>query len=301
MIPFNYHHLYYFYVIAKTGSIAKACESLLLAQPTVSAQLKQFEKFLGRPLFDRINQRLSLTDDGRLVLDYAESIFELGREMQDALRDRPPGGTLALQVGVLSGTPGAFGQALLEFVLKAAPSAHVTVHEDDLEDLLEDLRNQKLDILLTDENIRSGEQEEFINRLVGKIPVAFAATPAMARRYKKFPEDLNGAPFILPSFPSQIFHQVQDLFAQWKVRPKIVAEVRDVELARRLALSGHGIAPINVYALSAGLPAKGLTVLEASRSIGLQESVYLVTRRRKRPNPLAERLMKEFQLPKNAV
>jgi LysR family transcriptional activator of nhaA len=161
---------------------------------------------------------------------------------------------------------------------------------------LQELRQQKLDVLLTDLSIRSRDQEEFLNHLVGKIPIVFAAAPAVARRFRQIPADLDGAPFILPSFPSQVYHQVQDLFAKWKVRPNVVAEVRDVELARRLALSGHGIVPINAYALSTGLPAKGLVVLAAGRSLGLYESVYLVTRRRKRPNPLAERLIKEFRL-----
>lgn len=297
MIHLNYHHLYYFHAVAKAGSIAKACETLLLAQPTVSAQLKQFEKVLGRRLFDRVNQRLILTEDGRLVLDYAESIFELGQELQDALRDRPKGGRLALQVGIMGGTPGVFGQALLESVLKFAPSAHLTVHEDDLDGLLEELRQQKLDVILTDVHIRSQDEEEFYNQLIGRIPVVLAASPKLARRYSQLPGDLDGAPFVLPSSPSQVYHQLQDLFAQWKVKPNIVAEVQDVELARKLALSGHGIVPINAYALSIAKPAGRLSVLSGGKSLGLFESVYLVTRKRKRPNPLAEQLIRGFRFP----
>lgn len=296
MIPLNYHHLYYFHVVAKAGSIAKACETLLLAQPTVSAQLRQLERTLGRTLFDRVNQRLLLTEDGRLVLDYAESIFGLGEELQDALRDRPRSGRLALQAGIMTGTPGAFGQALIEAVLKFAPTAHVTVQEDGLDDLLELLRRQKLDVILTDVHIRSQDEEEFSNRLVGRIPIVLAATPNLARRHSGNAGGLNGAPFILPSSPSQVYHQVQDFFAKWRIKPNVVAEVQDVELARRLALSGHGITPINAYALSAARPAGGLTVLKGVRPLGLFESVYLVGRKRKRPNPLAERLMGEFQL-----
>ena len=89
MIPFNYHHLYYFYVIAKAGSIAKACETLLLSQPAISTQLKQLEKSLGSPLFERRKQRLFLTEQGRFVLDYAESIFEMGQELLGSLVKTP--------------------------------------------------------------------------------------------------------------------------------------------------------------------------------------------------------------------
>ena len=126
MIPLNYHHLYYFYVIAKAGTIIKACETLLLAQSTVSAQLKLFEAALGRRLFERKKQRLFLTEDGRLVLDYAESIFEMGQELQDAIRDKPLAGRVAIQVGILNAAPRAFGHALLECLLREAPTAHVT-------------------------------------------------------------------------------------------------------------------------------------------------------------------------------
>lgn len=295
MIPLNYHHLYYFHAVAKAGSIAKACEALLLAQPTVSAQLKQLEAALGRSLFDRVNQRLALTEDGQLVLEYAESIFGLGEELQDALRDRPKSGRLALQVGILTGTPGAIAQALIEAVLAFAPEAHITVQEDGLEVLLEFLRRQKLDVILTDVHIRSQEQEEFSNQLIGRIPIVFAATPALARRYAGPPAKLDNAPFVLPSSPSQIYHQVQDLFAKWRVKPKVVAEVQGVGLAKRLAQSGHGIVPLNAYTL-AEMNRGGLVALNMPRPLNLHESVYLVGRKRKRPNPLAEKLMTGFRL-----
>lgn len=296
MIQINYHHLYYFYVIARAGTIIKACETLLLAQSTVSAQLKQFEDALGRRLFERKKQRLHLTEDGRLVLDYAESIFEMGQELQDAMRDRPAAGQVAIQVGILNAAPRAFGHALLECILREAPTARITEVEGGQEELLTGLREQRLDVVLSDVSIRSQDREELSNHLVGKIPIVLAAAPHVARRYRRIPRDLEGAPFILPSVPSQCYHQVQDVLAQWKVRPKVVAEVQDVELARRLALAGHGIAPLNAYTVSASLPAGGLKVIGAAHPLGIYESVYLVTRRRKWPHPLVGRLIKVFDL-----
>ncbi len=116
----------------------------------------------------------------------------------------------------------------------------------------------------------------------------------LAAACRKVPADLDGAPFILPSLPSQVYHQVLDALAVWKVRPNVVAEVQDVELARRLAVAGRGIVPINAYTVAASLPAGGLRVINASRSLGIYESVYLVVRKRKWPNPLVERLIKNF-------
>ena len=90
----NYHHLYYFKVIATEGSIAKASKTLRLGQPTLSAQLKLLEDVIGQKLFERQNRRLILTDAGRVALDYANEIFRLGSELLDTINQRPVQGCL---------------------------------------------------------------------------------------------------------------------------------------------------------------------------------------------------------------
>jgi len=299
MIPFNYHHLYYFYAIAKAGSISKACDTLYLAQSTLSAQIKLFEKSLGKNLFERQKQRLILTEEGRVVLDYAESIFEMGQEMQDTLNDKPQKNQISIQIGILNGTPRSFGQALLEHVFESKLNAVATVKEGGLDDLLEQLRQHKLDMILTDVSIHGQDQQEFVNHLIGKIPVIFAAAPLMAMKYKRVPADFEGAPFIFPSLPSQIYRQVLDLVAEWKLKPKLVAEIQDVELARQLAVAGHGIVALNAYTVSMSLPKNSLRPIKLPKPLGIYESVYLVTRKRKFMNPVAERLLKTFRLQQN--
>lgn len=291
----NLQHLYYFYTIAKAGSITKACETLYLAQSTLSAQLKLLEAALGHKLFERRNRRLFLTDDGRLVLDYAESIFEMSRELKDAMRDRPKAGRIAIQVGILNATPRAFGHALLECLLKDISLAHVTVQEGSLNELLTGLNQQNLDVVLSDVSLRSQDQGELFNHLICKIPVVLAAAPNLVKRCRKIPEDLDKVPFILPSLPSQIYHQVHDALALWNIKPNVIAEVQDIELARRLALAGHGIAPLNQYTVAASLPSGGLKIIGAGSSLGIYESIYLITRKRKWPNPLVARLIKDFR------
>lgn len=299
MIPFNYHHLYYFYVIAKAGSISKACDTLYLAQSTLSAQIKLFEKSLGKNLFERQKQRLLLTEEGRVVLDYAESIFEMGQEMQDTLNDKPQKNQISIQIGILNGTPRSYGHALLEHIFGSTLNAVATVKEGDLDNLLEQLRQHKLDVILTDVSIHGHEQQEFVNHLIGKIPVIFAAAPHIANKVKRIPEDFEGTPFIIPSLPSQIYRQVLDTLSEWKVKPKIIAEIQDVELARRLAVTGHGIVALNAYTVSVSLPKNSLLPIKSSKPLGITESVYLVTRKRKFMNPIADYLIKTFRLTNN--
>lgn len=295
MIPLNYHHLYYFYVVAKEGSIVKAKEKLFLAQPTISGQLRELEAQLGRPLFERRKQRLYLTEQGRFVLDYAQRIFDLGTELADALKDRPPEGRLRVQIGLVTGTPRAIAQALVEHLLAAFPKAHLTVREDDLADLAEELRAYRLDLILSDTPVSGQDGEEFISRLAGRVPVVLAAAPRLARKLGPLPHGLNGAPMLLPAQPSQVYHQVLDLLARWKVKPDVVAEVQDVELARRLAIAGHGVVPINRVTLRSPHSAGKLVTLPA-RPLGVYETVYLIARQRRWLNPLAERALDRFRL-----
>jgi len=301
MIPLNYHHLYYFYVIAKSGSIAKACDTLLLSQPAVSTQLKQLERSLGSSLFERRKQRLYLTEQGRFVLDYAESIFEMGKELKDNLKDHPRTTRFTIRIGILSGSPRAFGHALVECVLDRFSSAYVIVREGQLDKLLTELQEQRLDAILTSISIHSHEQGMFLSHLVGRVPIVFAAAPEIARRHKEFSPNLNGVPFIIPSWPSHLHDQILDLLAERKIKPNLVVEAEDAELVRHLAISGRGVAPLNAYTVSVNQPRNSLTVLKTKTPLRLYDSVYLVAKQRKWPNPVVEYLLKSFRLPVKAT
>lgn len=292
MIPLNYHHLYYFYTVAKAGSIAKATDTLLLAQPTISAQIKELEQFFKRPLFERRNRRLVLTEDGRRVLDYAESIFGLGRELEDTLRDRQPGAPTGAQVGVATGTPRALAHQLLERALAEFPGAPLIVTEGSPAALAEELRHQRLDLVLSTARLPPGTKDEFITKRIGRIPLVFSAVPRRAAAVQRWPRDLGGQPFILPL--GGAYRGIRDLWDQWGISPKVLVEVEDVELARRLALAGHGVAALN--AMTAAVQTPGARLVPIGKPTGLFESVYLTTGRRKYSNPLATRLLEDFVL-----
>lgn len=295
MIPLNYHHLYYFLVVAQEGSIAKAKAKLMLAQPTISAQLRELEAQLGRTLFERKNQRLHLTEEGRMVLDYAQRIFGLGSEMLDAINDRPLLGRLRAQIGLVTGTPRAIAHSLVAHQFKAFPRAHLTVREGNLQFLEEELRAYRLDLIVSDQPLSGDTGTEFIARLAGRLPVVLAAAPKLAKKLRSLPRALDGVPMIMPAYPNQVYHQVLDVFARWKVTPDVVAEVQDVELARRLALEGRGVVPLNRVSLDASHPKTGLTILRTP-PMGVYEQVYLIARQRRWLNPLAERVLDHFRL-----
>lgn len=296
MVPLNYHHLYYFYVIAREGSITKACEILHLAQPTLSAQLKQFEASLKQRLFEREKNRLVLTEEGRTVFDYAKQIFDLANEMQSLVQEGVKRARESLNLGVVSGMPRIFSKALVHHALKKNPKIHISLEEAPLEELIGRLEDLSLDIILTETAVSPAEGMECVSRLIGKIPIIFAAAPDLARKYKKNIEAHEEIPFILPTHPPKVYAQVQDLLASGRLKSKIAAQVHDVEVARLLALERWGIAPVNEYAIHVGRPEHGLVPVKWIFPDPIYENLYLVSRRRKYPNLLAVELLDSFRI-----
>ena len=110
----NYHHLLYFWTVAREGSIVRACAQLHLTQPTISGQLRSLERAVGAKLFMRAGRNLALTDTGRTVYRFADEIFSLGRELQQTLAGHAPNQSLRLLVGVADTLPKEIAYRLVE-------------------------------------------------------------------------------------------------------------------------------------------------------------------------------------------
>lgn len=297
MIPFNFHHLYYFFVVAKEGSVSRAAKELHIGQPAVSAQLRQFENYLNIKLFEREGRRLVLTEKGRNVLSYAKEIFDLGQEFIKSCGEWPKQGSSILRVGVLNGVPNAYTDALLSFILKGPSGIYVTLQKDSQEKLITGLTNYTLDLVLTDAPVQTPDSAQFQSHRVGRIPVVFCASPKIAKRYKVLPRDLNGAPMIYPTSHHQVYHAVQEYLLKHKVKPKVIAEIQDLENVRRLVLAGFGIAPINVFSIKHAPASEKTVILDRKHLSSIYDSVYLITKKRIRPNPWLEKIISRFSLP----
>jgi len=296
MIPFNYHHLYYFYVIAKEGSVSKAANTLRLAQPTLSAQLKQFESFLDKKLFERENRELRLTEDGHLILGYAKSIFDLGQELMDQIGDLSQKGRIRIQIGLSNFIPKSFADVLLQFILKIAPKVQITLIEDRIEVLLSQLEDHLLDIVFHDSTVLPVIAKSAEHRLIADLPVVFCADKKLAQTIGKFPNCLNKAPLILPTAPSQVAFAVREFLLSKKLEPHILGEIQDIEIVRRLALRGLGIAPLNLLTISQAPAKEMLKILHAPETSPISEKIYALTQPRKNPHPLVLRILGEFKV-----
>ncbi|MBC8068148.1 MAG: transcriptional activator NhaR [Deltaproteobacteria bacterium] len=238
----NYHHLFYFWTVAREGSIAVASKVLRLAQPTISTQLRVLEDALGTPLFVRAHRRLELTESGRIVFRYADEIFGLGREMVEALRQAPGGRPLALNVGLTFVVPKLIAYRLIEPALGGTAGTEVHVFEDRLSQLLPRLANHELDVVISDVPIASESNVRAFNHPLGTSGTTFFALAELAAKYRKgFPGSLDRAPMLWPMAGSMLRRDLERWLARIAVSPKLVAEFDDSALLKVFGQAGRGV------------------------------------------------------------
>ena len=239
----NYHHLLYFWLVAREGTIARASAELRLAQPTISGQIRQLEGVLGEKLFVRKGRNLVLTDTGRLVYRYADEIFSLGRELMDAVRGRAHGRPLRLLVGIADVLPKPVARLLLEPALHLGQPVRLVCREDrPVEEFLADLAVFKLDVVLADAPAGPGIAVKAFSHLLGECGTTFFASKQLAAaRRKGFPRSLDGAPLLLPGEGSGLRRILDQWIYSQDVRPTIVGEFDDSALTNAFGEDGVGI------------------------------------------------------------
>jgi LysR family transcriptional activator of nhaA len=240
----NYHHLFYFWKVVRTGSITRACEELRLAPPTISAQLRRLEEQMGEKLLTRSGRSLVPTEMGRLVFRYAEDIFGLGRELMDTVKQRPTGRPLRVVIGVDDVLPKEIAHALIEPALRLPEGIRLLCREASLERLVADLALHELDVVLSDSPISPSLNFRAYNHPLGECEVSWVGTADLARKYRRgFPKSLDGAPVLLPTDDTAIRRGIDQWFAGLGIRPLVVGEFEDYALLRVFGQKGTGVYP----------------------------------------------------------
>ena len=281
----NYHHLHYFWVVAREGSIARASGQLNLAQPTISGQLHALEEALGEKLFTRVGRNLVLTEVGRVVFRYADEIFTLGRELMDTLQGHPTGRPLRLVVGVTDVLPKLIAYRLLEPALHLATPVHIICREGKLDRLLAELVVYELDVVLSDAPSGTLNRVRAFNHLLGECGVlAFRHNPARRHKYRPgFPASLHGAPFLLPTDNTMIRRALERWFEATDIRPHVVGEFEDSAL-----LSVFGQTSLGIFAAPSVIETEvqqqyGVEII--GRLDEVRESFYAIAVERKLKHP----------------
>ncbi len=282
MYQLNYHHLRYFHAIVREGTLTAAAQRLNVAQSALSVQLKQLEDSLGCALFDRMHKSLHLTEEGRMVFDYAETIFRTGDEMLATLQNRSGKYKEVLRVGAVATLSRNFQLSYLKEVIDDE-DVEVVITSASMGELLAQLSAHTIDLVLSNQPAKRDAGTLWQNHLVTEQPVSLIGGRQFHKRRRfRFPEDLKDVPMVLPSMASGIRGQFDLLMQQHGLSPLIAAEADDMAMLRLLAREINGIAllpPVVVHdELEQGI------LFDLYQVPTLQEQFYAITVQRKFPN-----------------
>ncbi|MFO1064902.1 MAG: LysR family transcriptional regulator [Pirellulales bacterium] len=280
----NYHHLLYFWTMAREGSVSRAAEKLHLSQPTISGQLRQLERAVGEKLYERVGRELRLTETGKLVFRYAEEIFATGRELQERLKGLRGDRRLSFNVGIPDFFPKLLAYRLIEPVFALPERVQLVAVEGKLEELLADLAMHRLDLVLSDSQVGSQLSIRAFNHLLGHSSYSWAGTREMVERLKpSFPTSLAGAPLILPTENTILRRSIEQWLENKQIVPDVVAEIEDSALMKIAAMQGMGIAPLATSVLSD--VARQYDLLPIGPLDGLKIDFYAISVERKVTHP----------------
>ena len=284
MSTLNFKHLRYFWMVAKTGSIARAAEQLHLTPQSISGQLSDFADTLGVELFRRSGRKLELTETGRRILSHAEEIFSTGDELLEIVRDQSRTTTTTFRVGCADSVSKLIACRLVEPALGLAEPLRMICREGRLASLLADLAVHRLDLIIADRPMPSHLSVRGFNHLLGESGMTLFGTRALAATLEgDFPQCLNRAPLLLPGEDFAIYGRLLQWLGENTLHPRIVGEFDDSAMMQAFGQSGAGLffAPTVI----APQVCEQHGVVELGRVDSLVEQVYAITTERRLSHP----------------
>lgn len=286
----NYHHLYYFSVIAAEGGVSRAARRLKLTHSTLSAQLRSLETDLGMPLFERLGKRLVLTPFGSEAAAYAADIFRLGAELKDSARARGSHRQDVLRIGALAGVPKTLVHHFLAPALDLLEGS-VSVRVEPLPNLVEALVAGRIHAILSNELPGASVAGAPIHaHVLGETEVLLYATAALARKTRRnFPRSLEGLPLIAPPTTTPLRRALDEWLARRGLRMKVTATVDDAGVLRAFGTAGRGIFPVRAALRAELLDHRGLSLV--GKCSGARELYYVLSSDRRIKHPALSALV----------
>ncbi|WP_183379643.1 MULTISPECIES: LysR family transcriptional regulator [unclassified Herbaspirillum] len=270
----NFHHLHYFWCVAKEGHLSRVAQRLHVSQSALSAQIRQLEERLGEALFEREGRSLKLTDTGHLVLEYAEGIFDLSAELLERLNGRRQG-TTRLRIGSVATLSRNYQENWLKPLL-TDPELSLTLESGLLNGLLDRLLHHQLDVVLANEAVPVNPDHPLHCRLLASQSLSLVGR---AQRWQgqqlRIPEDLHGMEMALPGPRHVVRSQFDALCNAAGVVPQVRAEVDDMAMLRLLARDSGWLALLPEVVVQDELQ-NGLLVM-VGVATELKEHFYAIT------------------------
>lgn len=288
-LSYSYRHLYYFWVVAKEGGMARGAQRLGMAVQTVSAQVRELEKSLGHALLKPAGRGLVLTEAGQAALQQAEQIFQLGEALPAQVRDAASTPVARLVVGISDALPKLVVHRLMAPVL-ATPQLRLQCQVDEFEDLLADLALHRLDAVLADRPAPASANLRLYSHAIGSSALAWYAPPAWsAQAAATFPASLAEVPVLLPSHHAAVRLRIDHWFEQLGLRPRVVGEFEDSALLKTFGAAGMGVFPAAERVHDDLVQRYGVQRVGAGGAV--EEQFFLIGTERRVAHPLVQRLL----------
>lgn len=289
MVQLNHHHLYIFWILAKQGTFTNAAKTLSIAQSAVTSQIKNLEGILGHELIDRSNRRkITLTEAGKTVLNYAEAIFDASSELLEWAKQGELAKMQVLRVGALSGLS---RNLQFEFLKPTVGDLNVKIEitTGDQEKLMKLMREHALDLILSSHNLPTEGRSTFHSHVLTQTPLVFVGAASAFKRTISLREILLNRPMYIPGHNFEARPELDAFFERHRVSPKILGEIDDVALLRIFALRSEEVTALPVMGVKDDIANKSLRLLAKVGAV--EQKFYAITRQRQFPNPLVQKLI----------
>jgi len=291
----NYHHLRYFWTVAKEGGLTRAAAKLHVSQPTISAQIRALESVLGEKLLRRKGRNVVVTEVGQHVLGYADEIFSVGQDLLNSVKQRPTSRPLRLNLGVADALPKHVTYQIIEPVFRLPQPMQVSCWEASVSDMLLELASYRLDLVLADEPASSGVTTNVFNHLLGESGVTFCATARLAGKLRgRFPACLDGAPALLPMSNTGLRRSLEKWFHAAGVRPRLIGEFYDPALINVLAFHDLGFLSVPTIVVKQVIAQFKFRVI--GHTDECQQQFYAITPERKLTHPAVTAITSDSHL-----
>lgn len=284
----NLKHLFYFWKTARSGGVVKAGEALHITPQTISGQIRLLEESLDTQLFSREGRALELTPAGRLAMEYADEMFSLGAELEQALRHYPKGRPAEFRVGVSDAVPKSLAYRLLHPAVAPAAPVRIICREWRLDRLLAELAIHRLDLVIADSPIPPSVDVRAYNHRLGDSGLSFfAARSLLSGRDQPFPACIAELPALLPGEDSAIRRKLIDWLDRKRLRPRIVGEFDDTALMTAFGRAGVGVFAVPSAIEQETLASGDLVLLGRAEEVRVEYFAISVERRLTHPCVLA--------------
>lgn len=284
----NHKHLFYFWKVAKFGSVVRAAESINVTPQTLSGQIGLLEQSLGTELLLRQGRSVALTEAGKLALEYAEELFALSAELETMIKHHPKGRPALFHVGVSDAVPKSLARRLLQPAISGDQPCKLVCREWQLDRLLAQLAVHELDLVISDGPIPPGYSVRAYNHRLLDSGITFLATRQLAESTtQEFPACLNSLAVLLPGEDSSVRTTLNPWFEQNRIRPRVVGEFDDIALMTAFGLADVGAFPVATIVEDEFLQDGQLCVLGRCRDVQVSYFAISVERKVTHPSVLA--------------